>query len=115
MRLRIADTHAVVDDRSHLAVEPFIGIGEFLFERRGNRHQLEGRSRFVHIADGAVGKRAGCDLLAQIRIECGPVGQRQNFPGVRILDDDRTRNRLRVVNRLFQFLLGDVLNVLVDG
>jgi hypothetical protein len=57
----------------------------------------------------------GVDLLAQIRIECRPVGQRQNFSGVGIFHDHRAGNRLRVVNRLIQFFFGDVLNVLVDG
>ena len=34
---------------------------------------------------------------------------------MRILDNHRPRDSLRVVNRLLQFLLGDVLDILVDG
>ncbi len=47
VRLRVADAHAVVDDRSHLAVEHFVRVREFLFQRRRNRHQLERRSGLV--------------------------------------------------------------------
>ena len=115
MRFRVTNAHAVVDDRSHLAVEHFIWIGEFLFERRRNRHQLERRPRLVHIAHGAVSQRPRRNLFAQVRIERRPVRECQNFAGVRILDNYRARNRLCVMNRLIQFLLGDVLNILVDG
>jgi len=63
----------------------------------------------------AIGQCARSNLLPQIRIERRTVGQRQNLSGVRILDDHRPRNRLRIVNRLLELLLRDVLNILVDG
>ena len=51
----------------------------------------------------------------QIRIECGPIGQRQNLACVRILDNHGAGNRLRVMNRLIEFLLSDVLNIFVNS
>ena len=42
VRLAVADAHAIDDDRSHLAVKHFVGTGQFFFERRRNRDQLEG-------------------------------------------------------------------------
>src|SRR5258708_527654 len=111
----VTDTHAVVDDGSHLAVEQLVGSGELFFKGGGDRHQLESRTGLVYVADGAIGKRSGRDLLAKVWIERWAVGERQDFAGVRILHDYCAGDRLRIVNRLVQFFFSDVLNILVDS
>ena len=53
--------------------------------------------------------------FVDVGIESRPVGERQDFSGVRVLDDHGTGDRLGVFDRLFEFALGDVLDFLVDG
>src|SRR5215467_5016946 len=114
MRLRIANPHAVVDNRTLLTVDDFIRIRDLFFERRGKCHHFESRAGFVDIADGAVGESSRCDLLADIRIEGGAICERKNLTSVRVLNDDGAGNSLCVVDGLFEFFFSDVLDVLID-
>ena len=58
---------------------------------------------------------SGIAVLGGIRVERRPVGDGQQFARVRILDDDGAGLRLRILNRLREFLLRDVLNFFVEG
>ena len=84
VRPGVANAHTVVDDRSHLTVERFIGIREFLFQRGRYCDQFESRSGLVDIAHRAISERRGSDVLARIGIERRATGQRQNLAGVRV-------------------------------
>ena len=110
----IANAHAVDHDRSLLAVEDLVGTGELFFQRRRNRDQLESRTRLVDIAHGAVLQRLGSDSFRDVRIEGGPVGQCQDFAGVRIFDNHRAGSSVRLQHRPLQFMFGDVLNFLIN-
>ena len=57
----------------------------------------------------------GPDFLGQIWIESGPIGERQNFAGARIFDNDGSGDGLRLLHRNFELPLGNVLDLLVDG
>ena len=59
MGLAVADAHAVDDDRAHLAVEHFVGAGDFFFEAGGDGNHLEGRAGLVDVADRVVFERSG--------------------------------------------------------
>src|SRR3972149_5478101 len=45
----------------------------------------------------------------------GPVGQGQDFPGARVLDDDGAARSLRVLDGGGQLPLGDVLDAFIEG
>ena len=115
MRPAVAYAHAIDDDRSHLAVKHFVRSRNLLFQAGGDRHHLEGRAGLVDVADGAVFQGLVLNFLSNIRIECGPVGERQNLAGVRIFHDRRAGDGVGLFHPALQFPFGNVLNVLIDG
>src|SRR5208282_787978 len=115
MRPAVADAHAIDDNRSHLAVKHFVRSRNLLFQSGGDSHHLESRSGLVNIAHGAIFQSVVLNFLPNIRIECGPVGERQNLAGVRILHDRRAGNGVRLFHPALQFPFGNVLDVLIDG
>src|SRR5208337_4694514 len=115
VRPAVAYAHAIDDNRSHLAVEHFVGARYFFFQAGGDGHHLESRAGFVHVADGAVFESFVFNFLPNIRIECGPVGERKNLAGAGIFHDRRAGNGVRLFHPALQFPFGDVLDVLIDG
>ena len=115
MRLAVADAHAIDHDRSHLAIEHFIGARDFLFQSGRNSHHLESRSRLVDVANRAVFQGLVANLLPNIGIERRPVGERQNLAGVRIFHDHGARDGVRFLHPALKFAFGDVLNILIDS
>ncbi len=115
VRLAVADTHSVDDDRSHLAVEHLVWASDFLFQAGGDGHHLESRARLVDVADRAVFEGLVVNFLPEIGIECGPVGERQNLAGAGIFHNRRAGNGVRLFHPALEFPFGNVLDVLVDG
>src|SRR5215469_14585539 len=111
----VVNAAATDDDRAHLTIEDFVGPGEMLVKRGRNGHQLECGTGFVDIADGMILEPLGGDFPGDVGIECGAVGQRQDFAGVRIFHDYRARLGAALLHRGFQFALGDVLDLLIDS
>ena len=111
----IADSHAVVDNGTHLAIKYFVRVGELFFQSGGDGDEFERRARFVDIADGAVFHRSQLHFPVRVRIEGGTVCQRKDFSAMRVLHNHGTRNCLGVVHGLVKFLFRNVLDVLVNG
>ena len=76
MGLAVADAHAVDDDRSHLAIEHFLGARDFFLEARRERHNFERRAGLVDVADGVVLQHVGANFLFDVGIEGWAVDQR---------------------------------------
>src|SRR5216684_2098569 len=93
----------------------FVRPRDFLFQSGRNGHHLESRPRLVDVANRAVFQSLVANLLPNIRIERGPVRESQNLAGVGIFHDHRARDGVRLFHPAFEFPLGDVLNVLIDG
>ncbi len=109
------DLHAEHVNGAVLAIDVVFRRHHMLIDRRRVGNDLEHRARLVDIADGAVLQRLGRDVVKHIGIEGGPVRQRQNFAGARIFHHDGSRDRLGVLHALLEFVLGDVLDRLVDS
>src|SRR5260370_4303899 len=115
VRSAVADAHAVDDDRSHLAVEHFVGARDLLFQSGPDSDHFEGRTGLVDVADRAVFQGLVANFLPNIGIECGPVGERQNLSGVRVFHDHRAGYGVRLLHPAVEFAFGDVLDVLIDS
>ena len=115
MRAAVANAHAVDDDGAHLAVKHLVGARDFFFQSSGDRHHFESRSGFINIAYGVVLQGLGSNFLTVIWIECGAIGERQDFAGMWILDDHRTGNGFGLLHAALEFAFGDGLDVFVDG
>ena len=91
------------------------GRVSFSSSAAGNGDQLEGRAWLVDVADRVIFQFLRRDLAGQVGIERRPVGQRQDFSGLRILHNDGARLGMGLLHRRFQFAFRDVLDFLVDG
>jgi hypothetical protein len=86
-----------------------------LVEGAGGGDDLEGGAGLVDVGDRDValsGERRG---VVAVEVEGRIVGECEDRPGVGVADDDRGALGLELLRDRLQLLLGDVLDVLVDG
>ena len=102
-------------DLSALAIDHLVGVGDFLFQRRGVGHQLEGGARLIHIAYCVVLEQAGGGMAKVVGIEGGANGQSQNLAGLRILNHHRAIQGMGALERGLERALGHELDIFVDG
>jgi len=57
----------------------------------------------------------GSNLSRDVRVECRPIRQSQDFASVWILHHNSAGFSMSFLDRSIQFALGDVLDLLVDG
>ena len=100
---------------SALAVDHGVGRDQVLIKRGRVGDQLERRAGLVNVAHRAVTQQIRRGVAKLIGIERGPDGQRKNLAGMHILHHHRAIQRLCLLHRMVQRLLGQELNLGIDG
>src|SRR5437870_12974157 len=92
-----------------------IGAKLAFIERGGRCHDLESRTRFHHIDDGAVFHFLGLRFGATIQIEIRAISYREDFARLRPHQNNRSFLRSVLLHRGVDFVLHNVLQTKIDS
>ena len=85
------------------------------FQCQRNRERFHDRTGFERIRHGTVTQLRPGQGTSVIRVETRQVHHRQHFAGMRIQNDGTSRLGLVFLDSFTQILVGDVLQLAVDG
>jgi hypothetical protein len=97
------------------AVDQIGGPQYSLLESGAGADELEGRTRFVRVLNGAIATLLGRGVAVFVRVERGITGHRQDFPVPGIHDDHAATCRVVLEYSGAEFTFRDVLQVAVQS
>ena len=108
------DHRAVEMQLSTVRWDERLGRHSVALQGQGDGHRLHDRARFEHIGDRVIAYCVSCSSGPAVWIEARPVRHREDFTGVRVKNDRRTRPGIRALHGLTQRLEGCILDRLVN-
>src|SRR5690606_25915900 len=114
LRVHVAHRQRADLERAGIRVDQARRLVDAEFERLCHQQRLDRRARLERIDDRAIAHALGQAFAGIVRVEARLRGDRQDFAGRAVGDDDDTAARLVLRDGVLDFPLGQVRDAQVD-